>query len=143
MSAVNSRVPCRAQSWPLVHGSYTHEWYRYYYCHCQYYFPHLQQPPVLHILSHLPGDGLPFSGFLTCGVVADAIEISGAGSNHQLPCRTLGPAGTNKVHGSIALQSWRQRQLVRQSNVPTPVSPHLVHIHTPTKDRTAKTPMQR
>ena len=101
------------------------------------------KPPVLRILSHLPGDGLPFSGFLTCGIVADAVEISGTRSNYQLPCRTLGPAGTNKVHGSIALQSWRQRRLVRQSNIPTPVSPQRVHIHTPTEDKTAMTPVRR
>lgn len=106
-------------------------------------FPTSNKPPVLRILSHLPGDGLPFSDFLTCGIVADAVEISGAGSNHQLPCRTLGPAGANKVHGSIALQSWRQRRLVRQSNIPTLVSPKPVHIHAPTEDRTAMTPVQR
>lgn len=53
----------------------------------------------------------PSTGPLTCGIVADTVEIGRAGSNHQLPCRALGPAGANEVHGCIALQSWGQRQL--------------------------------
>lgn len=85
-------------------------------------FPTSNKSQALPILSHLPGDGLPSTGSLTCGVVADTVEIGRAGSNHQLPCGALGPAGANEVHGCVALQSWGQRQLVRQSNIPSAVS---------------------